>query len=86
MAVGDSIEGMKYDISPDESVAQAVVMSVSEFENTAFSDLPPIYETIDPDALNTIFTDEEATIHLSFSYSNSHIVVCNGESLTVEDT
>ncbi|MFC6871757.1 hypothetical protein [Halobellus marinus] len=35
---------MNYDISPDESVSQAVVSSVSKFEDTAFTDLPSLYE------------------------------------------
>jgi hypothetical protein len=86
MHLGETVEVMNYDISPDESVSQAVVSGVSKFEDTAFTDLPSLYETIDPDALNKMFIDENANIKLSFSYSNSLVVVCDGESLRVEAT
>ncbi|WP_425604890.1 hypothetical protein [Halobellus marinus] len=33
-----------------------------------------------------MFIDENANIKLSFSYSNSLVVVCDGESLRVEAT
>lgn len=76
---------MEYTIDSDESVSHAVTMSVSVIENTAITDLPPLYESLDPDALNAICSGEGNT-HIAFAYSHSLIDVYNGEYLTVETT
>ncbi|WP_135304606.1 HalOD1 output domain-containing protein [Haloarcula amylovorans] len=76
---------MKYDIAADESVSEAVLVSVSRFESTAVTDLPLLYETIDPDSLEAIFTSQ-ADICVSFVYSNSRVEIYDNEFITVEAT
>ena len=74
---------MKYEIAADERVSEAVLASVSSFESTAISDLPLLYETVDPDSLETILTSH-ADICVSFDYSDSRIEIYDGEFLTVK--
>lgn len=77
------MHAMEYTIDSGESVSHAVTMSVSVIENTAITDLPPLYDSLDPDALDGMFSGE-GNIHIAFAYSDSLIDVYNGEYLTVE--
>jgi hypothetical protein len=74
---------VEYEIEPEVSVSQAVLTSVSKLENTAITDLPMLYTTVDPDALDDIFAGK-GNNRISFAYSNSLVDVYNGEYLTVE--
>ncbi|GAA0261169.1 HalOD1 output domain-containing protein [Halobaculum roseum] len=74
---------MEYEIGAGESVSQAVLRCVSQFEDTAITELPLLYESVDPDALNRIFT-MQCNSRVSFAFSNSLIDVYNNEYLTVE--
>ncbi|WP_157573515.1 HalOD1 output domain-containing protein [Haloplanus natans] len=74
---------MDYEIASDEHTGHAVINLVSIVENTAVDDLPPLYGSIDPDALNTICEDW-SNIHVSFAYSNSQVEVYCGEYITAE--
>ncbi|MBX0298355.1 HalOD1 output domain-containing protein [Haloarcula nitratireducens] len=76
---------MKYEIAADERVSEAVLESVSSFESTAITDLPLLYETIEPDSLEAILTSH-ADICVSFVYSNSRIEIYDDEFLVVEVT
>ncbi len=74
---------MEYEIDSGESVSQAVLTSVGIVEDTAITNLPVLYETVDPDALDAIFAGD-GNRRMSFAFSNSCIEVYNGEYLIVE--
>ncbi|MGB9950985.1 HalOD1 output domain-containing protein (plasmid) [Haloarcula marismortui] len=74
---------MEYQIGSEESLSHAVLTSVSMLEDTATTDLPVLYKTVDPNALDAIFAGD-GNICISFGFSNSLIEVYNGEYLTVE--
>jgi hypothetical protein len=74
---------VEYQIGSEESLTHAVLTSVSMVEDTATTDLPMLYKTVDPDALDAIFGGN-GNIRMSFGFSNSLIEVYNGEYLTVE--
>lgn len=60
----------------------AVVSAVAEVENTDPVELPPLYDAIDPEALNDLFTSrpDSALEQLSFQYAGYSVVVRgNGE-------
>lgn len=73
----------EHSIDPDESVCHAVTTAVSAFEDTPISGLPVLCDSIDPMALNTLFVGGEHSL-VSFSYSNSLVVVYSGEYLTID--
>jgi len=80
---------MEYTITPGTSVTVAVVQAVSSFENTNPTDLPPLREVLDPDALDALFaTDGDGSSdrdgEISFVFSDSHVTVANGEQVTVK--
>lgn len=62
----------------------AVVSAVAEAEGVDVVELPPLYDTIDPEALNALFTsqDDAAVSTVEFEYAG-YTVVVRGES-TVE--
>jgi len=76
---------MEYETDSDESISRAVVTITSRVENTAINDLPPLYESIDPDKLDAMFA-KQGQVHVSFSYSDSLIDIYNGEYLRAETT
>jgi hypothetical protein len=79
---------MEYNISPEEPVSQAVVTAVSIFEGRDPTTIDPLTETIDPDALDQIFTSRfngrpRCGGRVSFVYSQSRITVDNNEYVEV---
>jgi len=49
-------ENAAYDVQQQESVTQAVVRAVRSESHADDRTLPPLYSTIEPDALNQLFT------------------------------
>ena len=56
----------------------AVISAVSDASGLDMFELPPLYEAIDPDALNELFTSrsEPAVGKVSFEYAGYDVVVC----------
>ena len=76
---------MEYQIAKSEEVGQAVVRGVSDFEDCDPDELEPLYETIEVEALNKLFSrDRDANHSISFSYSDSYIAI-EGRQITISD-
>jgi hypothetical protein len=74
---------MEAPIESGESVSDVVVRMVSEVENCPPEELPPLYETVDPDALNALCAHQpEGGCTISFDFSDSHVVVDRCETVT----
>lgn len=43
------------EIAPGEQPSEAVVRAIAEATDRAVLDLPPLYESVDPDALDSVF-------------------------------
>jgi len=71
---------MQTTIRPDESVGDAVRRVVSEFESRPRPTLPPLADTVEPEALDTICsTSQRGAVSISLSYSRSLVVIENGK-------
>lgn len=59
--------------------SEAVVAAVAAAENVAQTDLPPLFDSIDPDALDSLFESgplaERSTGTVSFSYAGHEVSV-----------
>ncbi|WP_324663077.1 HalOD1 output domain-containing protein [Haloarcula sediminis] len=76
---------MDHTRSSDTPMTVAVVEAVSSFENCDPTDLPPLYDTLDADALDALFeTDGGRGCTVSFPFSDSHVTIENGERIVVE--
>lgn len=71
---------MPYSPGPDETVGDAVIRAVSEFEDRPPSELPQLSKTVDPDALETLFAPEshgmddfDGTISITYDRSTVYI-------------
>lgn len=80
---------MRYEIESDEPVTMAVVKAVSDAEGREPCSIPPLFEVVDTDALDTLFaslTDGTPRVggRVSFVYGDSWVTVENAEFVTVE--
>lgn len=80
---------MEYDVDADESVSAAVIRAVSAVEGRDPSSIRPLFEVVDPDALDALFAPRgdgtpRAGGRVSFVYGDSRVTVDNAEYVTVE--
>ena len=74
-----------YDLDPDESPSTGVVMAVAALCGTPTAALEPLYEAIDPDALDRIVDgDPGGTIRLTFSYAGTTVTVDSNRTVRVD--
>lgn len=63
----------RHDWEADDSLATSIVVAVAAVVDTPPSELAPLYETVDPDALESILSpstpDSSGRCHLSFRYA-----------------
>jgi len=62
-----------------ESVPLAIVRAIAALENTQPTELPPLNEAVDPDALSAMFEGEETTASMEVSYAEHRVVVTADE-------
>lgn len=83
---GRETHEVSLDLESDEPISNAVTEVVSEATRTGPEDLRPLYEVVDPDALDETFAptgsdDAEATRtgYVAFQYEGCHVrVSANG--------
>lgn len=76
----------------NESLSSKVVTEVATAKGVSPIDAPPLYDTIDPEALDTLFDGVSRTGHVSFSYngcdvsvkSTGEVQVSNAENIRIE--
>jgi hypothetical protein len=76
-------------VQPTESVSEAVVHAVSTTEDCRPTALPPLYNAVNPEALNKIFTvtNNETPVRcgqITFQYSDSVVKIRTNGSPTVQ--
>lgn len=74
-----------------ETPSMAVVSAVADLTGTEPSELDPLYETIDPDALNSLFQGSQADGphargQVSFSVAGCKVVVHGSHKVVVSPT
>jgi hypothetical protein len=79
---------MKITVGPDQLVSHTVVSAVADAEDCSPTDLPPLRDTVDTDALDSLFsmetTDESQVMGtLTFDYSKSDIRIWLDRSVTI---
>jgi len=62
-----------------ETPVTAVIEAVAEATDSDPLDLPPLYESVDSDALNTLFKGSETSVQVVFQYAGFEVVVQDGE-------
>lgn len=71
-----------------KSASLAVVSEVAKREDVPEKELqPPLFEVIDPDALNALVTNESSTenvVSVSFDYAGYRITIDSDQTVTVK--
>ena len=62
------------------TVTEQIITGIAALENTSPTDLPPLYESTDPDALDALAADG---IHIQFTYSD-HAIEVQGGDVTID--
>lgn len=62
-------------VASDLPVTTAVVEAVSSTSGTPEFDLPPVYDAIDPDALDALFDGRGTSGHVTFRYAGYEVTV-----------
>lgn len=71
----------------DESASAAVVRAVAAYTGQQPISMEPLFKTIDPDALNTIFGPNEQPACIEFSYSGIRVqVTASGDGKLFDET
>lgn len=69
----------RYEKDSGKSPAETIIDALAAAEGVDATDLPPLYETIDPDALDQLFEDHEgaagAEATLSFRFDTWNVFV-----------
>ncbi|ELY30155.1 hypothetical protein C500_09384 [Natrialba magadii ATCC 43099] len=80
----------QHDYDVDHTASLAVINAVSAVADRDPTELPPLYETIDPDALDALLSEQTETgvrPEVSFSYDGYAVTVVRTETqLSVEVT
>ncbi|WP_224270901.1 HalOD1 output domain-containing protein [Haloprofundus salinisoli] len=66
------------EIREHENASDAVVMAVADARNADPLELDPLYDTIDPDALDAIFSSSDSahpSVELEFDIGGCHVTV-----------
>jgi len=69
----------------DQSVVTAVVRAVATAEGQPIESLPPLADSINPDALTACITDSNTDGHVAFDYSGHRVVVDTDGTVTVDE-
>lgn len=71
--------------SPEKEITVRVVQAVSDALETPVDELPPLADTIDPDALDALASNEPLSdVTVSFSYAGRQVLVREGKTVYVQ--
>lgn len=74
-------------VADGRSVSECLIAAIAAQEGTDAADLdPPVYEIVDPDALDAVFRRGSVDGRIQFSFEGYEVVVRNGDPprVTVE--
>ena len=79
---------MEYQIDSDESVTEAIITATQQSTECDSNPDQQLYDVLDPDALDKLFAPVDKDTprqggRVSFRYGNCHVIVKNGESLSI---
>ena len=78
-------------IDPDDSPSEAVVTTVAALDGVPPTELAPLYDAVEPDALDALFDhaerqDRPGDQRLCFAYAGYDVTVCGDGTVSVSPT
>lgn len=84
-ALKESVFLIQSDVPNESCITQAVVEAIAEAEGIDPLELaPPLYDVVDPDALENLFTNSQALGKLIFNYKDYEVSVFSDGFISVE--
>lgn len=74
--------------SIETTVSTKVVQRVSTSTDQEVTELPPLYETIDPEALDSVFNSavmDESSLEVRFMYSGYEVIITGSGTVRVKN-
>lgn len=70
----------------DEPVSRTIVAAVAAHTGTDPLELEPLYDTVDPDALDSLFGtgEDQSSTRVAFTYCGCDVVVSTDDGVRVE--
>lgn len=75
-----------FQFPPEESVVMNTVDAVSDFKGVDATELAPLYEVIDPDALERFVGAAESPVDVTFRYEGLDITVRSGNRISISES
>lgn len=66
-----------------ERIGHTIATAISEATDRGIKDVPPLYDSVDPDALSTIVLDRSDEVSVTFEHAGCRVTVADG-NVTVE--
>ncbi len=77
-------DGIRIGMSTDSTVTQQIAQAVADREGVDVLSLPPLYEVIDPDALERLCSDERTEqVSIDFTYADYRVSIESGDETTI---
>jgi len=71
----------------NDSISLRVIEALADATDTAPNELDPLYNTIDPEALDQLFRpDSSDEIRVTFEYGDSHVEIRGDGTVVVDGT
>lgn len=68
----------------NEPASAAVVRALSNAAGVPFDELPPLYDVIDPDALDTLCASIDGSSTIEFTYNDYRVVITDSHTIEVQ--
>lgn len=76
--------GHEFEVDPDaEDPSNTVVLTIAAYSNRTIDDFPPLFSSVDPDALDAI-VDSMDEGHVSFSHAGHVVTVTSEGTVSIE--
>ncbi|MFB6166293.1 MAG: HalOD1 output domain-containing protein [Haloarculaceae archaeon] len=67
------------------TASEAVVTAVADAEGVDPTDLEPLFDVVDPDALDALFAGGDASVELTFNYAGYAVTVRGVEDVSLSE-
>lgn len=80
---GDLPRSVEVSVTPAESVSDAVVMAISDETSTPVEECEPLYDAVNPDALDALCSSFSGDGAVSFAYNGYDVTVTDEETIVL---
>jgi len=85
--MASSVDTIETGIDPDDPVSMQIVQRIATATGKEVTRLPPLYQRIDPDALDAVVNSVDAgpsPLSIRFTYAGHQITITGSGSVSIE--